>query len=61
MIKVVFTNGTEQFFKADAWNFRDAKNNNVWLIDDDEITVHLNWDQIRYMEKIFEEIDNERG
>lgn len=57
MIKVVFNNGTEQLFKADAWNFRDAKNSNVWLLDDGEVIVHLNWDQIRYMEKVCEEVD----
>lgn len=55
MIKVVWENGTEQFFKAHSWNFRDSKNNNIWLIDDDGVTAHLNWAQVRYVERLVDE------
>ncbi len=55
MIKVVWKNGTKQFFKAHSWNFRDSANNNVWLIDEDGVTVHLNWAQVRYVERLADE------
>lgn len=54
MIKVVFKNGLEQYFEANAWNYRDVKNKNVWLINDEKIIVHLNWDQVRYVEMLEE-------
>ena len=57
MIKVVWKNGTEDFFIASSWNFRDVENNNVLLINKEGFSVHLNWAQVRYVERLVDEED----
>ena len=56
MIKVVYKNSSEQYFEADNWDFSDVASKNVCLRNNGKVIIHLNWDQIRYMEKVCEEV-----